>query len=357
MAKRSLDFNSADNPTPQKITRGPTTPLSPSNIQHPDQHASVQAVITSLSPQKNDSNFFEGEVTDGECVMRIVGFESKQWQQLHSFCDKELPVTLTNCQIQYNKFKNKLEIVVKSYTKLEQSNAQFSIADPKTVGSTFIELRQLDDLQDYDRVTVRVTVMKITEPQVVGTGKTKQDITVADATRRATLTLWQPHINSLSTGQSYKMNRLEVRSYLGRQHLSFPSTGATVDHISDIGPVADDSDEENDDILLNGVTITGVQQLDTNYYCITCNKSIQPGPKPNIGICSTCNTAQKLSTPKVSAKLILDHQNKNITVRANEDALQAIVHPDKISQVNLLFAPAFNVVYNKFHVVTEISRQ
>ena len=228
-----------------------------------------------------------------------------------------------------------------------------------TRNSKRVAMQQKRALELADESLLRLTKDSTRKAlkRVVGTGKTKQDITVADATRRATLTLWQPHINSLSTGQSYKMNRLEVRSYLGRQHLSFPSTGATVDHISDIGPVADDSDEENDDILLNGVTITGVQQLDTNYYCITCNKSIQPGPKPNIGICTTCNTAQKLSTPKVSAKLILDHQNKNITVRANEDALQAIVHPDKISQVNLLFAPAFNVVYNKFHVVTEISRQ
>lgn len=90
-----------------------SSPLSLKDIKYPIQHANVETIITSLLPEKTDSRFFEGELTECECVLGIVGFEKHQRQRLDSFCANGVPVTLTNCQVQLNKLKDQLEIVVK----------------------------------------------------------------------------------------------------------------------------------------------------------------------------------------------------------------------------------------------------
>ena len=71
MAKRALDFCSQDTPTtPAKIKQM----LSPKDIAAPDANVTV---IVSLSPVKKNS-YFDGELTDGEAIIRTVGFETKQ---------------------------------------------------------------------------------------------------------------------------------------------------------------------------------------------------------------------------------------------------------------------------------------
>ena len=50
-------------PQPQKKKSESTFP---SKISTTDGHATVEAVVVSLSPQNTDSTFFDGELTDGE---------------------------------------------------------------------------------------------------------------------------------------------------------------------------------------------------------------------------------------------------------------------------------------------------
>lgn len=135
MAKRSLKFPTTDQSSPTKLNKS-ETPLSPKDILEPSPRANVNALISSLSPEKKDSRFFEGELTDGQSIVRIVGFEKHQRQELESFCTNGIPITLSNCQIQHKKLKNKLEVVLKSYTKEECSEVQFPIGDVKTALSS-----------------------------------------------------------------------------------------------------------------------------------------------------------------------------------------------------------------------------
>ena len=356
MAKRSLKFPSVEQPAPSKVFKSQIS-LSPKDILEPNPRANINALISSLSPEKKESRFFEGELTDGQCIVRIVGFEKHQRQQLESYCANGIPVLLTNCQIQHNKLKNKLEVVLKSYSKVERSEVQFSVDNVKTIGSTSIKLDQLQDFNEYDRVTVRASVLNASEQQTVGSGKIKQDVTIADKTAQATVTLWEQNVDILKIGQSYQLNRLEVRHYLGQYHLSFPSTGASVEPIDDIGPVINEPSADSDETLIEGVTVLGVQQLDEVYSCIHCKKSVQPTKNSSLGICDTCQTAQKLASPKLSAKLIFEHQKNIITVKAYDDALHTIVGEEDVSWESLLCSPAFDVTFNKFHVVTKVSRK
>ena len=61
----------------------------------------------------------------------------------------------------------------------------------------------------------------------VGGGKIKQDLTIADNTATATLTIWQDLVGQIELEQSYQFNRIIVRTFKGKCNLSFPHTGAS----------------------------------------------------------------------------------------------------------------------------------
>ena len=302
MAKRPLHFES---PTKQKHTKTQEPePLSPTNVTTTGAHATVCGVVASLSPIR-PTKYFDGELTDGESIIRLVGFDSKKRQELQSYSDYSIPVTLKNCLIQRNKFKGALEIVLKSHTLIEPCETEFNIPNPKTVGSSIIQLNQLNDFPQLSRVTIKVVVIKVNEPQTVGGGKLKQDVVVADSTAKATVTLWEPDINILKPQKSYQLNRLQIRSFQGKNQLSFPSA-PSIDEIEEIIDTIEtftSSDEENEEQQLEAVTISGIRQLETLYVCINCNKSITP-KNSHIGECESCHTTQKLSNAKQTAKLL-----------------------------------------------------
>lgn len=359
MAKRSLTFMGSPEPSAQKVSRQQSIPLSPTSIDSPSNNATVHALIASLSPVR-PSRYFDGELTDGDSVIRIVGFDKAQRQQLNDFCEQQLPITLKNCQIQYNKAKNKLEVVLRTYTKIERSHIKFDVPDMKTVGSPLIPLCDLEKKEEYDKVTVRIKVIKLHDPQTVGTGKIKQDVTIADATAKATLTLWESNVKKLDNQKSYQLNRVIVRIFMGKHHLSIPPSGSSIDEISDVEDLSidtDSSEEEEESVV--AATIVGVQQLERNFHCMNCKKIVDPS-NDTVGICSSCNTTQLLCNSKLSSKLFVKALDNDtpIALKAYSGTLQAITgkNPDKVTSEDLLFAPQFNLTYNKFHVITCISR-
>ena len=118
MAKRSIEFTSTQQTTPKTfLQQAQTAPLSPGDINSSNPNATVQALVTSISPIK-PSKIFDGQFTDGDSIIRLVGFDKKQREKLHSFCDKNIPITVKDCQVQQNKVSAKFEVVVKSYTQV-----------------------------------------------------------------------------------------------------------------------------------------------------------------------------------------------------------------------------------------------
>ena len=111
--------------------------------------------------------------------------------------------------------------------------------------------------------------------------------------------------------KSYQLNHLEVRSYLGKHHLSFPTT-ASLDEITDIEDVFDADLSDDDDNHLEHVTVTGIQQLETIY---KYKKQVQP-TNSTVGTCASCNTIKKLSASKQTAKLFVQCGSERLTLRA-----------------------------------------
>ena len=244
MAKRSLEYAT---PNSQKKSREmettPPPPLSPGEIKSPQTHATINASVSPIRPSK----YFDGELTDGDTVIRFVGFRNEQRQLIHSFCEEKKPITIKNCQVQWNKFKNQLEVALKSHSQVQVSDVEFDIPNIKTVGSSEITLGELHHYDEYDRVTFRAQVMKISEPQKVGVGKSKQEVLLSDSTGSAMLTLWEDDINMLIEGKSDQMNRLVVKCFLGKTHLSMPPTGATIEEIDDLENLIQTASSLNDD--------------------------------------------------------------------------------------------------------------
>ena len=140
MAKRMLYDTPSSSPNYKKARA-----LSPADITTVDPHANVQAMITSVSPIK-PSKFFDGELTDGETILRFVGFDKHQREELLRYSENGIPVTLKNCQVSQNKYNNKLEVILKNCTKLEKSDVSFNVSDPKTIGSPLINCPHYSNL-------------------------------------------------------------------------------------------------------------------------------------------------------------------------------------------------------------------
>ena len=124
-------------------------------------------------------------------------------------------------------------------------------------------------------MTFSAQVAKVGEPRSVDTGKMKQDVLLCNTTGTATLSLWEDDIHKLVEGQSYQMDRLMVRSFQGKNHLSMPPSGATIEEIDDLQGVKTPSTASVTDEIecLSNVTVTGVQQLESVRTCISCKKS------------------------------------------------------------------------------------
>ena len=102
-----------------------------------------------------------------------------------------------------------------------------------------------------------------------------------------------------------------------------------------------------------------MQALDRNFSCMNCKKTVEP-KNDSIGTCTSCNTQQKLTHAKVSAKIFIQsNKDTPIAVRANAAALLGITGKDPalITAEDILFAPTFTVTYNKFHLITNITRE
>ena len=139
-------------------------------------------------------------------------------------------------------------------------------------------------------MTVRVIVLRVNDPHNTGSVKLKQDVIIADATAKAMLTLWEVDINMVKEAKSYQMNKLVVRSFLGKQHLSFPPIGSTIEDIDDLQNVVnEDTTPSDEEQQLAAVKVTGIQQIESMYTCINYIKTIYSS-RSRIIVCDTCNT-------------------------------------------------------------------
>lgn len=232
-------------------------------------NATIHGVVTSLSPMKlgKRSRYFEAKLTDGKKHMRMIGFRGDQRYQLASYHDSAQSVALHNCEVKPARQSEELQIVMRSSTRVQASPKKFDI-DCKDVSRNIadqISLSGLDDKNTFDRVSLAAKVLNVEEPSKVSGDLTKQDITIADRTAAARMTLWEADIGHR---KSYKLT-IVVHTYQGSKYLTMPKEGANLDEIADIGEVAADDIPENV-VTAHDVEVIGVQTLDSYPSCVAC---------------------------------------------------------------------------------------
>ena len=252
-------------------------------------------------------------------------------------------------------YDDNLEILVKSFTEVGTSPTAFKIDDLENVGSKSICLADVPKMNRFDRVTVKIKTIRVEKPEIVGNGKRKQDVVIADSSGSSVLTLWESNINSLVDDSSYQLSKLTVQFFKGNYYLSFPSN-AIATPIEDVADAVAYTPPESTEHSAQ-VEIASVSDLLIQYQCIICSGTVQL-ESPIIGRCYKCLATQKISHCKkqLSAKLGLFANNSFISVRAYEDVLTAIVDDREISEENLLDAKPFIATYNKFSTITSVHR-
>ena len=210
-------------------------------------------------------------------------------------------------------------------------------------------------------VTVNVKVVEVMEPQLVPTGKRKQDVIISDKSSTATVTLWEEHINSLDSNCCYCLKGFVVREYNCSKYLAMSFKGSEIIPIGDIGEVCQSPDETKSTQIYNA-TIIGVKDLGSNKICIRCNARVEP-TKSNQGRCTKedCRMLQRydMCPNQLSAKVVVMSNSKMYSLTAYSQTVKDLagVGEDEVKEEDLIEIPQLkSITFNDTNVITHFTK-
>lgn len=136
--------------------------------------------------------------------MRLVRFKKSQQNMMKLMMEKKQPVHIDDCQIKSVKRGNKLEILLKSSSKIAKSPKKIGTSN-MTSQNEDIRLVELDAKNEYDQVSTKIKVVKIIQTVTVSLRKTIQEVLVADSSGVTRCSLWEQDIGALCVGLSYHL--------------------------------------------------------------------------------------------------------------------------------------------------------
>ena len=126
--------------------------------------------------------------------------------------------------------------------------------------------------------------------------------------------------NYIQLGQSYQLNRLIVGTYRGNCQLPLPASAASVEPIQDIGEVADDSFDLDQDTLLQVAQVMGVSGLEFIFTCKQVDSQICRKLQLHHWHLRAMQNCAKASVDKQRLQTL---EQDHITLDAYEDTLRA----------------------------------
>ena len=330
---------------------------------NPSKSAKLHCLISSVSSMKSSSSgnsiYFDGAITDGKTNLRLVGFNEKQQKELVEFQSKNVPVAIVNCEIKPNKWGSEMEVIMNKYTDVVKSPSKFDFVpvpqDQQVCDE--VTLDKLQDLNNYQRVTVSVKVVSETAVIELQNGLTKQEYVVGDTTATGTVTVWEKSTGILKVGSSYKISGVMVRIYNGKKYLSIPKEKCTISEIDDIGYGAVKEEQELvvHNYNMKNAQIIGVLSFEKYSSCIKCKAKVSL--ESNIGQCSRCNMKQRLDRCKeeVTARLLVQAGETMKTLTAFTPVLQEICQGSDVAEDALLYADKFDLYHSETNVIIKIT--
>ena len=167
-------------------------------------NASMHGVVTRLSPMKQGkkSQYYEGNLTDGQRDIRLYGFNHLQHKQLQRFKESGESLKLVNCEVKKvaKGDAEKIELCVKPFSSIEESQESFTI---RPVNKD-LQLAAIAGMNDYEIITVRGEVHEIDSPIEVGNGLTKQDVLISDGVSSMKVTFWEENVGKVEPCKQYR---------------------------------------------------------------------------------------------------------------------------------------------------------
>ena len=322
-------------------------------------NAKIHGVVSSLSPMKKGkaANFFEATITDGKAEMRVVGFQGSHRKRLADFQENSQTVTLENCKIKKARQSDDMEVLLKSSTTVRKSPIKLAISSKSLITPPDMCLKDLSDKPVYSKVSFQAKVINVDDPVKLSGGLSKQEVTVADSTAAARITLWQSDINTLEEFESYYFKGMTVRSFKNEKNLSKPKDDASITLIDDIGDVA--SDDLPQDSFTVRAEVIGVQSLQSYAACIACNGKVNEiDNDTNIGQCSKCQMSQPLKRCKqqLSAKLYIQNGEEYLSLGAFGSIVTDIAQcsASNVTTNALLHSKLISITYSN-NIITRVS--
>ena len=277
----------------------------------PVPHASLHGVIKSLSPIKKGkkSDFFEGKCyfNNKSHPSRFVGFSPRQHDTLKKIKEEKKPVHFDDIEITNARRGDKMEFLIKSSTKINESPKKFD-EDSFLEDSDTCCIDQLDRRQPYDRVSVRVKALNIMGNRTAENGKSIQHVLVADPTGACKCTLWEQFIGQLEPGKSYCLSEFYIQEFRNKKSIYNSMQGSTIEEIPDVAAIEATNYIDEEEGEITKAIIGAIINLDHYRACMKCNSRVEP-IGTNQGRCmkDDCRILQRINLCKehVSAKLLL----------------------------------------------------
>ena len=273
------------------------------------------------------------------------------------------PIILSNCEVKKSRYGDEMEILLTKSTKICTSPRKFESVVSKP-DLQFVTLDKINTLPDFTRVTVDIKVLSIDDKVEVKPQLFKQDVTIADSTCAAQLTVWQTDIDKIELDKSYQLQNVAVRTFDNKKYLTPVKSGFAIIEKEDIGATAEAL--PNTSNKLHEAQVIGVSSLEIYDECIAC-KSKVTATKETIGVCSKCSLAQHLEKciKQLTVKLLIDSNEQRKSLLAFLSTVQMIVGTETLSPTSsaediitlLLMADPFSVQFSSKDIITAVYRE
>lgn len=306
----------------------------------PSKAATIHGVVVgNLSPVKTsrkraDVQFFEGNLTDGKKVARLISFEPNLRGEIDQMRQSGQSVKLSNCSVQQSKLSGSdLEVVLNKRTNLCKSPNKYTIDEGFVTTSIDAvdvpTVNELTKVSTNQRVNVIGKVISLKVPEKVyvksrNEDVMKQDFVFADSTATCRGVIWNK-TDLLKCNSTYNFINLTVCSFKGK-YLSV-SSNSVINEIDDIGEVREEEDPplSDDEKQVYGEIIGA--KCEDYYRCLTCKAKVIV-TTPMTGECSNCSMKVKLSKCKQTTfarLLIQDDQGTELKATIFDNVLNDLV--------------------------------
>ena len=130
-------------------------------------------------------------------------------------------------------------------------------------------LSQVETLEEFQRITVDIKVVKVYEPVYVPGNLKKQDVIAADRSDTTKVTIWEDSIGTLQKDHCYTLQSFHIREFIREKYIGQPRDGSAIIPITDIGQTAP-APADTQQFEIKQATIVAIPQLDSYRSYFSC---------------------------------------------------------------------------------------